>query len=312
MSKEIDGHHVTILEGLHPLLSEDKYYSMISLRLSDYHVAIAECIDGWPLYLQETTNAIELYRSRNSLPISLQKPIDVTDYLKNSIQKSRNLIDVSLGLKRIYAFFATPVKKWKTDEKGNLIRENGNLIIDLSPQIIFLSQICTEFINPDTNEKFDLRFMGDGEFVEDETYGFRLHEIETLRKELNRPFYLITAENNMVAERNTRQFIRQNNSILEKGITALLPKKNFNRVWKHAKDQDVILRCLEVAKEVGKMSYVHSSIPHSLIGGMIKSGEITAFNYLTCYGPTGIGINIYEDEPTLKLIRTLNKLDKQV
>jgi hypothetical protein len=98
---------------------------------------------------------------------------DVTDMLGKSMSKGgcKMFVDAYNEGKRVYAFVAPKLHKWKTDENGLILKDKddntGEFMMDVKKnELIFYSVLCAHYTDPLIRENMDLRFVADTEVLD--------------------------------------------------------------------------------------------------------------------------------------------------
>lgn len=245
--------------------------------------AVAEFMMGPMFYCLTTPIDVEKYRKDNPRTIDIQKPVDVTSYLPISIQKSDILTEVKEEKKNVYGFVGPLVEKWRM-EKGKGSTKTKRLVRP-TPQVVFLSQICTKHHSFDQGRGYDMRFIADSEIIEEGVYGFSAEEIGNMRTKTglkhSESLYMITSQDSDEASKTALEFARLYNGMIEEGIAGLLPRKkrNRNRFWKGLKKSgSYFSNSFDVLYALDSLECVHPLIPYSVVGALVKHGEIEAYN----------------------------------
>lgn len=157
-------------------------------------------------------------------------------------------------------------------------------VVAVTPQMVFLSQICGEHFDLTKRKRYDFRFIADSEIVREGAYGFSLHEVQSMRSAAGlRPeesLYMITSTNFEEASDTTAEFARLHDGMLEDGLEALVPrnKRVHNRIWKKFKGRGFdVVAAVNTLFALDSTDCVHPLIPYSIPGALLRHGELEAF-----------------------------------
>lgn len=244
--------------------------------------AAAEFIMNPLNYCLTAVSGVEAYRAQNPARIGKQEPLDITQYLPASVERSMNLREVKEGKKRIYAFLGPEVEKWKIVDDPD--KTKVKRVICVTPQVIALSMICTKHYGMEKGIYYDLRFMADSEIIEEGVYGFSAEEVGNMRVKTglkpHESLYMITSSDLKEASETVAEFSRLHDGMLEEGLGALLPqnRKLHNIIWKRLKESGFdAARAIDVLFALDSADCVHPLIPYSVPGALLKFGELKAY-----------------------------------
>jgi hypothetical protein len=209
---------------------------------------------------------------------------NVTSQLEKTISTSKIFGDSVRAGKQIYAFIGPKIDKWQKDRNGNPIV--GKL--DLNPQVKFFSFICAPAKDVYTNRVYDLRFVSDSEILCEKRSGAKgfyhtnRDEIERIHNlfspGIEESVYFMAFKDEKDAEFGINKFTTMHNSTMLFTTTFLMPL--------HAIDQKVVVQLM--SKKEPKLEDIlksvryetHDKVPHSLIGTLLKNGDLFALAFL--------------------------------